>query len=229
MLRPGQLVVLESTTYPGTTEDLVQPILETSGLVAGFDFALAYSPERIDPGTGRSLRETPEDRRRRRPGRHRGGRRLLRAARRPGRHPVLAPQRRDGQADREHLPPGQHRPRQRAGHHRPGDRRRHLGGARRRRHQAVRLPAVLARPRRGRPLHRHRPQLPVVEGRAAARLRHRLRPARPVGQQPHAGLRRIADQRGAQRGRQAAARRPTSSCSAWPTRPASPTSGSRPP
>jgi UDP-N-acetyl-D-glucosamine dehydrogenase len=60
VLRPGQLVVLESTTYPGTTEDLVQPILETTGLVTGFDFALAYSPERIDPGTGRSLRETPK-------------------------------------------------------------------------------------------------------------------------------------------------------------------------
>ena len=60
VLRPGQLVVLESTTYPGTTEELVQPILEAGGLVAGFDFALAYSPERIDPGTGRSLRETPK-------------------------------------------------------------------------------------------------------------------------------------------------------------------------
>ncbi len=60
VLRPGQLVVLESTTYPGTTEDLVQPILEAGGLVAGFDFALAYSPERIDPGTDRALRETPK-------------------------------------------------------------------------------------------------------------------------------------------------------------------------
>lgn len=60
VLRPGQLVVLESTTYPGTTEDLVQPLLEAGGLVAGFDFALAYSPERIDPGTGRALRETPK-------------------------------------------------------------------------------------------------------------------------------------------------------------------------
>jgi UDP-N-acetyl-D-glucosamine dehydrogenase len=48
---PGSLVVLESTTYPGTTEDLVQPILEQgSGLRAGADFALAYSPERVDPG-----------------------------------------------------------------------------------------------------------------------------------------------------------------------------------
>ncbi|MDQ3897445.1 MAG: nucleotide sugar dehydrogenase [Actinomycetota bacterium] len=60
VLRPGQLVVLESTTYPGTTEEVVQPILEAAGLTAGFDFALAYSPERIDPGTGRTLRETPK-------------------------------------------------------------------------------------------------------------------------------------------------------------------------
>jgi UDP-N-acetyl-D-glucosamine dehydrogenase len=49
-LRPGQLVVLESTTYPGTTEELLQPILEESGLRAGVDFFLGYSPEREDPG-----------------------------------------------------------------------------------------------------------------------------------------------------------------------------------
>ena len=49
-LTPGALVVLESTTYPGTTEELVLPILERSGLRAGVDFALGYSPERIDPG-----------------------------------------------------------------------------------------------------------------------------------------------------------------------------------
>ena len=50
-LRPGTLVVLESTTYPGTTEEVVQPILESvSGLTAGTDFHLAFSPERIDPG-----------------------------------------------------------------------------------------------------------------------------------------------------------------------------------
>ena len=49
-LSAGTLVVLESTTYPGTTEDIVRPILERSGLVAGVDFDLAYSPERIDPG-----------------------------------------------------------------------------------------------------------------------------------------------------------------------------------
>lgn len=49
-LRPGTLVVLESTTYPGTTEEVVLPILEKSGLTAGSDFHLAFSPERVDPG-----------------------------------------------------------------------------------------------------------------------------------------------------------------------------------
>jgi UDP-N-acetyl-D-glucosamine dehydrogenase len=49
-LRKGQLIILESTTYPGTTADLLQPILERSGLQAGRDFFLAFSPEREDPG-----------------------------------------------------------------------------------------------------------------------------------------------------------------------------------
>lgn len=49
-LKKGQLVVLQSTTYPGTTEEVVQPILEKTGLKAGKDFYLAFSPERIDPG-----------------------------------------------------------------------------------------------------------------------------------------------------------------------------------
>lgn len=50
VLRPGQLVVLESTTFPGATAEVLKPILERSGLRAGHDFALAYSPEREDPG-----------------------------------------------------------------------------------------------------------------------------------------------------------------------------------
>jgi UDP-N-acetyl-D-glucosamine dehydrogenase len=49
-LRRGQLIVLESTTYPGTTTEVVKPILETSGLGSGIDFFLAFSPEREDPG-----------------------------------------------------------------------------------------------------------------------------------------------------------------------------------
>jgi UDP-N-acetyl-D-glucosamine dehydrogenase len=60
-LRPGQLVVLESTTYPGTTRERVLPILEESGLSAGEDFNLAFSPERIDPGRATDqLRTTPK-------------------------------------------------------------------------------------------------------------------------------------------------------------------------
>ena len=50
VLRPGQMVILESTTYPGTTVELLLPVLEKSGLAAGKDFALAFSPEREDPG-----------------------------------------------------------------------------------------------------------------------------------------------------------------------------------
>src|SRR5262245_6385862 len=49
-LRPGQLIILESTTYPGTTDEVVQPMLEAKGLKAGTDFFLAFSPERVDPG-----------------------------------------------------------------------------------------------------------------------------------------------------------------------------------
>jgi len=52
-LKPGQLVSLESTTYPGTTDEVMKPILETSGLTADKDFFLAHSPERVDPGNRR--------------------------------------------------------------------------------------------------------------------------------------------------------------------------------
>ncbi|MBA3743526.1 nucleotide sugar dehydrogenase [Sporichthya sp.] len=60
-LRPGQLVVLESTTWPGTTRDVLLPALEATGLKAGTDFYLAFSPERIDPGNPTfGLRNTPK-------------------------------------------------------------------------------------------------------------------------------------------------------------------------
>lgn len=52
-LRPGQLIVLESTTYPGTTEEILLPLFERSGLRVGEDFFLAFSPERVDPGNTR--------------------------------------------------------------------------------------------------------------------------------------------------------------------------------
>jgi UDP-N-acetyl-D-glucosamine dehydrogenase len=52
-IKPGQLIILESTTYPGTTDEVVQPMLEEKGLEADVDFFLAFSPERVDPGNQR--------------------------------------------------------------------------------------------------------------------------------------------------------------------------------
>lgn len=61
VLRSGQLIILESTTYPGTTEELLLPVFEASGLKAGTDFFLAFSPERIDPGNKQfSVRDIPK-------------------------------------------------------------------------------------------------------------------------------------------------------------------------
>ncbi|HET7088203.1 MAG TPA: NAD(P)-binding domain-containing protein, partial [Anaerolineae bacterium] len=63
-LRKGHLIVLESTTYPGTTEEILQPMLESTGLRAGVDFDLAFVPERIDPGQveskGWTIKNTPK-------------------------------------------------------------------------------------------------------------------------------------------------------------------------
>ncbi len=60
-LRPGQLVVLESTTYPGTTRELMLPMLEETGLVVGLDVFLCFSPERVDPGNPTwTVRNTPK-------------------------------------------------------------------------------------------------------------------------------------------------------------------------
>ncbi len=60
-IRPGQLIVLESTTYPGTTRELMQPLLESSGLRVGEDIFLCFSPERVDPGNERwRTKNTPK-------------------------------------------------------------------------------------------------------------------------------------------------------------------------
>ena len=85
-LRPGQLVVLESTTYPGTTRDVLRPDLEAGGLAAGRDFFLAYSPEREDPGNPRLLGPRhPQGRRRLGRGQRRAGRGAVRRGRAAGR------------------------------------------------------------------------------------------------------------------------------------------------
>ena len=106
---PGMLVTLESTTYPGTTEEVVQPMLERGGLKAGVDFFLAFSPERVDPGNPMfKTRNVPKV-----VGgttRRRGSRvRALRYGDRHGGAGQLAARGRDGQAARKHLPRRQHR------------------------------------------------------------------------------------------------------------------------
>ncbi len=61
ILQPGQVIILESTVYPGATEELIAPILERSGLKVGKDFYLAFSPERVDPGNKQySIRDIPK-------------------------------------------------------------------------------------------------------------------------------------------------------------------------
>jgi UDP-N-acetyl-D-glucosamine dehydrogenase len=61
VMRSGQIIILESTTFPGTTRDYIKPLLEESGLRAGVDFALAFSPERVDPGrTDYTIKTTPK-------------------------------------------------------------------------------------------------------------------------------------------------------------------------
>jgi UDP-N-acetyl-D-glucosamine dehydrogenase len=60
-LRPGQLIILQSTTYPGTTEEVIVPVLERDGLRVGQDFYVGYAPERVDPGNKKwNLRNTPK-------------------------------------------------------------------------------------------------------------------------------------------------------------------------
>ena len=60
ILKMGHFIILESTTYPGTTEEIVVPMLEKSGLKAGIDFGVAYSPERIDPGSSHKVENIPK-------------------------------------------------------------------------------------------------------------------------------------------------------------------------
>ena len=160
-LRPGQLVVLESTTYPGTTRDVLRPELEAGGLVAGRDFFLAYSPEREDPGNP-SFSAGNDPQGRRRVGTAASGKPWpapSTGGRPAGRRGVDLRGRRGLQDPREHVPGGQHRAGQRAeaGLRPDGDRR--LGGDRRGEDQAVRVPGLLPRPRPRGALHPDRPVL----------------------------------------------------------------------
>ena len=147
-LRPGQLVVLESTTYPGTTDEELKGMLEESGLTTPADFFLAFSPEREDPGQPVVL--TPP-----RIPKLVGGvnpdSTEVAAALYSGPHSqrgagLVVAGGRGGQTPREHLPSGQHRPGQRAQDDlRPHGHRR-LGGHRGRQDQALRLSRLLPGP-----------------------------------------------------------------------------------
>ena len=116
VLQPGQLVVLESTTYPGTTRERLQPILEESGLAAG-----TRLPPRLLAGADRPRphrlhgADHAEAGRRHHPRLRRARPRPLRADLRRGRRPLQPRGGRALEAAGEHLPLGQHRPRQRAG------------------------------------------------------------------------------------------------------------------
>ena len=168
-LRPGALVVLESTTYPGTTNELVRPILERSGLgrrprLLPRLLARADRPGQPELGPGQHA-QGRVGRRRAIAALRRG---VLRGARRQGGARRFPRRGRAGQAPREHVPPRQHRARQRAGDVRLGAGHRHLERDRRRVHQAVRVPPLHARSRRRRTLPADRPVVPVVAGEAHA-------------------------------------------------------------
>ncbi len=177
-LHTGMVVVLESTTYPGTTTEIVLPILEENSAAAtngagplhvGEDFFLAFSPERVDPGrTDWTTRNTPKVL---------GGVTpacLAAACAYYGQAietivPVSSPERgRDGQAVREHLSLGQYCARQRAAADVRQARAGPVGGNQRGRDQALRLYEVHAGAGAGRSLHPHRPALSVVEAAHAA-------------------------------------------------------------
>ena len=169
-LRPGQLVVLESTTWPGTTEEVLRPRLERGGLKSGVDFFLAFSPEREDPGNREfSTATIPKDRRRRRAGGAGARDRVLRRARREHRAGLLHRDGGSGEADGEHLPRGQHRARERVEARLRRDGHRRLGGHRGGEDEAVRLHAVLSWARARRPLHPDRPVLPHLESAGVRR------------------------------------------------------------
>ena len=204
LLKPGALVVLESTTYPGTTDEIVRPMLEkASGLTRRHRLPPGVLPGAHRPGQ-RALRHAQhaEGRRRPHPGLHRRRRGVLRPGLRHRRQGEVRPRGRDGQAPREHLQARQHRARQRDGDLLPRARHRPVGRDPLRRDEAVRLPGVLPGPRRRRPLHPDRPELPVLQGPRGAEAPVPLRRAGPGDQLPDARLRRRPRRRAAQHRRQ---------------------------
>jgi threonine dehydrogenase-like Zn-dependent dehydrogenase len=181
-LSAGALVILESTTYPGTTEELVGPILERESpgnLRPGVDFLLGYSPERIDPGNpSYGLAGTPKLVSGVDAASLAAVEAFLRHVRRQARAGLLARGGRAREAAREHLPARQHRARERDGDVRRRPEGGRLGGDRRRREQAVRLHALSPGSGGGRALPADRPHVPVMAGQAPAGRDVPLRRAR---------------------------------------------------
>ena len=185
-LHPGLLVCLESTTYPGTTEEVVQPLLEATGLKAGRDFFLAFSPERVDPGNPTfQTHNVPKVVGGLTSGVRGAGECAVRLGHFHDRAGELDACGRDGQAAREHVQGRQHRSGQRAGAHVRPDGHRCLGSRGRGEDEAIRLHGVLSRSRTGRALHSGRSVLPVVESQAE-RIRRAVHRARGPHQRRHA-------------------------------------------
>ena len=175
-LQAGQLVVLESTTYPGTTEEVMLPILEKenkNGLKAARgassaereEFFVAFSPEREDPGnTTVARRDIPKVVGGVNPQASELAGALLRIHLPSHRSRLLAGRGRDDQAAGKYLPLRQHRAGQRTEAALPAHGNRYLGGHRSRFHQTLRLSSFLSRTRPGRTLHSRRSLLSFVEG-----------------------------------------------------------------
>ncbi len=219
-LRRGQLVVLESTTYPGTTRGrgAADPREERPASAARTSSSPSAPSARTRAARPHDTRTIPKlvggvDEPQHASSRRRStARRWCR--RPPGR---LRRDRRGRQAAGEHLPGRQHRPGQRAEGAADRDGHRRLEGDRRRGDQAVRLPGVLPGARPGRPLHPDRPVLPDLEGargRATTRASSSW-PARSTRSMPR--LRGAPHGRGTERARQGAARRDACWWSASPT------------
>ncbi len=186
VLKKGDVVVYESTVYPGCTEEVCVPILEkVSGLKFNKDFFAGYSPERINPGDKQHRLPThPQGHLRLDAGSGRFRRRALRARIiTAGTHKASSIKRGRGrQGHREHAARREHRADQRAGADLQPPRHRHRRSAAGRRHQ-VELPAVPPGPGR-RPLHRRRSLLPDAQG-AGDRLPPGDDPRRAPPQRQH--------------------------------------------
>ena len=185
-LQKGHLVVLQSTTYPGTTDEMVLPILERSGLKLDVDFDLAFSPERIDPGNTQVQRhQHAQGGGRRERARHAARGRTVEAHRRTGGDCVERARGRDDQAAGEYLPQRQHRAGERDRAVVRADEYGRVGSDPRGEHEAVRVYAVLSGRGRGRPLHPDRSAVPIVEG-ARVRLPYQLHRSGGRSEREHA-------------------------------------------